>query len=103
MVLSDDDNYYSFELRNDGNARLVERLYGEYDYVQNYVTTNFESDGKIAIEQKLVVEKGEFSYYVNDLLIKSYTPKINLPANLSLRICGEQLVAYDHLDIKYYE
>ncbi len=103
MVMNDDDNYYSFELKNDGNARLVERKYGAYDYVQTYLTTSFESDGYKTIDQKLVVENGKFSYFVNDVLIEEYEPEISFPANLGLRICGKQKVAFEHLDIKYYE
>jgi len=103
MVRNSDDDYYSFELMNDGSARLVERIYGEYGFVQTYVNTNFESDGYKTIDQRLVVEDGEFSYYVNNLLIKEYDPEITFPASLSLRICGKQTVAFEHLDIKYYE
>jgi hypothetical protein len=57
MIARNDDNYYSCELENDGKARLVERLDGEYAYVQNYVYTNFESDGYNTNDQKVVIKR----------------------------------------------
>ncbi len=103
MIAKNDENYYSFELMNDGKARLVERLDGEYSYVQNYVYTNFESDGYKTNDQKVVIKDGEISYFVNDVPIDEYFSKLEFPVTLYLRICGKQKIAYDYLEIKYFE
>lgn len=103
MLLNDNENYYSFELQNNGEARMVQCLNNEYVYVQNHVNTGLESDGKLSIRQKLVLENGEASYFVNDKLIKKSALRLSFPCKIALRCCGKQSVAFDNLVIKNYE
>jgi hypothetical protein len=103
MILNDDDNYVSCELQNNGIARFVESKSGKYTYVQNDVKTGFESDGKSANKQKVIIKGSDISYYVNDKLIKTTGSNLSFPCKIALRVCGKQSVAFDKLSIKYYE
>ena len=103
MILNDDDNYYSFELQNDGVAKLVERKSGAYTYVQNDVKTGLDSDGSLAIKQRVVIKGDKISYYVKDQLIKTTTSSISYPCKIALRVCGKQSVAFEKLKITYFE
>lgn len=102
MVVEDDDNYFSCELKNDGNARLVESKNDEYVYVQNYVMTNAASTGKESVNQKVTIKNGQISYFVNDKLIKQKPVDLYL-SGVALRLCGNQSVAFNKLSMTYYE
>jgi len=103
MILSDDENYYSLELQNNGNARFVERNNAVYSYVQNYIKTPYESDGLKTIIQKIEIKDNEIRYSVNNQLIKKQATNLLFPCKIALRVCGKQSVAFDKLSIKYYE
>jgi len=103
MVLNDDDNYYSFEFQNNGEARLVECKSDEYVFVQNYVKTGFESDGSQIVIQRLVIKDGKMSYFVNDTRIKTVPANLDFPSRIAMRICGKQSIAFENLSIKYFE
>ncbi|MFN8257130.1 MAG: hypothetical protein U0W24_15650 [Bacteroidales bacterium] len=103
MLMVDGDNYYSFEYQNNGEARLVESRNNNYVYVQEYVKTPFEGDGKTAQTQKIIIKEGQISYFINNQKIKEVSANQSFPCYLGLRVCGKQTVAFDKLTIKYYE
>ncbi len=103
MILSDDNNYYSCELQNNGEARLVECKSDTYVYVQNYIKTGLESDGKQTIKQKIIIKNGDMTYFVNDQRIKTVPANLDFPCKIAMRNCGKQSVAFDNLSIKYFE
>ncbi len=103
MILNDDENYYSYEFQNNGEARLVERRNGEYVYVQPNVKTKFESDGNKTFTQKVVIKDGKINYFINNQLIKESNAELVFPLKIALRLCGKQSVAFDKLIIRYFE
>lgn len=103
MIMEDDLNYITPELKMNGDARLVECIAGEYSFVQSQVKTGFISDGKVLNKQKLVIQKNIISYYVNDIPVITKPVSLAFPCTISLRTCGNQTVAFDNLKITYFE
>ena len=62
-----------------------------------------ESTGNNRITQKVTIKDGVVMYYINDEFVqKMTTDDLNL-FYIGLRVCGEQIIAYDHLMIRTYE
>ncbi len=98
MMMQDDDNYFSCELKNNGETRLVTCYNGEYTSVPEYTMTSNVSDGSNIMEQKVVFEDNKISYYLNNQLIDSKSTYFQLD-EVGLRVCGLQTVGFDYLEI----
>ena len=103
MLIENNSNYISCELQNDGTARLVSRISGDYVDIGNFIQTGFESNGSMRITQKAIIKDHNVKYYVNDEFVQELDLNSLKPFYLGLRICGKQAIAYDHLIIKTYE
>ncbi len=99
MIMTDDENYLSLEMQNDGSARMVKCYNGEYTDIQDHVPTPYQSNGKNSQTQKVVVDGTEVKYFLNDKLIKRGI-YYNSIYNIGVRVCGRQSVAFDKLVIQ---
>lgn len=100
MIMYSADDYFGFELRNDGKARYLRSYNGEYTDIGDYKNCGIESDGQIAVQQFVKVRDHRFEYYVNEKLIATGELNPYRMTAIAVRVCGRQTIAFDHLTIE---
>lgn len=100
MLLADDENFHSFEVRSDGKSRYVNCYYNEYDFIGDWTPTGFESTGENALRLIVKVRGDEFEFFINDFKVQDGYFDASMTNEIGLRCCGRQTIAFDHLEIK---
>ena len=107
ILKSDRANYYAFELKRDGSACFIKHADGKNEVfiddidtgVSSDFSSDFSSDGKISIEQTVILSGNKLEYYVNEKLVHTEESSRLSISNIGLRVCGRQGVAFDKLEI----
>lgn len=97
MLIENDEDFFSFQINNKGEARVVKRYNGKYTYIGNYKATGFESNGENSVEQRIEVRNDEVKYYIGTTLIDKRSISYFRLQELGVRVCGRQTVAFDEI------
>ena len=100
MLVQDNENYFAFELQNDGTTRVVKCFSGKYVDIPEYRETGIVSSGNDTCIQTVKIRENLFEYYLNDQLIESSDLGYYYLTEVGMRACGRQTVAYEKLVIK---
>lgn len=100
MLMRDEKNYFSYEVKSDGTARFVWNHDGKYEKIGEARTGLVNPDPNRHFQQKIVIHENKFEYFVNEQFIDSWELQ-QMPINKAgIRVCGRQTVAFDKLTIK---
>nr|MCU0393302.1 hypothetical protein [Thermoflexibacter sp.] len=101
MLWQDDSNHYTFEYQNNGKARYNIYENSTYTYIGDFKSTNIISnENSPSVIQKIEIRGSAVKYFVNNFLVDSFELKDYLTINnIALRVCGEQKVAFDELQV----
>jgi len=100
MLMSDDKNYFAFEVRPDGTARYVWNNNGNYDKISDAKSGVVNPTPDNHFTQKVILRDGKFEYLVNDQFIDAWELNKMPITKVGIRICGRQTVAFDNLLIQ---
>ncbi len=103
MIMENDANYISCQLKNDGNARTVTSINSKYTNIGDYTKTQYIGNGSLKHTQKIIIKDEMIEYYVDNELITTVSLSYINPVKIGLRLCGQQSVAFDKLKIKTFE
>ena len=102
MFLEDDDNYFSFIIKNGNQAKAQVVQDDDFKYEGSFVDIPKLADGKIEI--KIMRLEKEMQFYANGVLIDKfdnntwfYWPELK---RIGLRVCNNQTVAFDKFEIQ---
>jgi len=103
MIMENNSNYISCEIKSDGNVRLVTSIKGEYININDYTKTKYVGNGSLKHTQKIIIKDNKIEYYIdNEFIQTTYLADI-IPIKIGLRVCEKQSVAFDKIKITTFE
>jgi len=101
MLAYDSNNFYAFEVQEEGEARILVHENKKFTYTGEYLETNQISSSDNPVQLRIKVTHNNIEYYVNKTLVdkrKRSSENFYLK-EMGLRVCGEQTVYYDKIEI----
>jgi len=99
IYLQDDDNYFTFEIRPDGNARYARKGNGVFEEVADFANTGIKSNGDKEITLKVKIDNGKFEFYVENQLIQKASFHSVDVKKIGMRVCGRQTVSFSEFTL----
>jgi hypothetical protein len=100
QIFGNETDYYAMELRNDGQARLLKSVAGEYVYYGTTVNTSAVSLGDRTVTQSISIESDQLIYYVGDQMVDTVPFEFSTITQIALRVCGQQTIHFEALSIQ---
>jgi hypothetical protein len=99
--IQDEVNFYSLDYQNNGKARYTLYEDDKYTITSSYKNTNIASSANLPwINMKVEIRRGKVNYFINETFVESFTLKNDfLISKIGIRVCDEQKVAFDELQI----
>ena len=103
MIIEDNKNYISCELKSNGDVRLVTSTRGKYTNINDYTKTKYIGNGNLKHTQKIIIKDNKIDYFIDNEFVQSTSLGNITPVKLGLRVCEKQTIAFDKLKIKMFE
>jgi len=101
IISQDDNNYYTFDFKNNGKARWNLHQADAWTHTGTYTETKILNDkSKPPVTLRAEIRNRYCKYFVNDILIDQFDLAYNFSiARIGMRCCGKQQIAFDDFQI----
>ena len=99
ILKADDNNYYSFELKPNGNACFKKNMTGKNELITDHIKTGLKNIKDKDVVQTIFLNGNEIELFINDKLVLKEKHTIKELNYIGFKLRGKQSVVFDKLEV----